>query len=202
MMVLCHTCLDKDLVWRLQRSSNHVDKVRTHYPVEKNWLITKKHRQTYVIKELSIPRAEYYCILWLTIIIFRHHNSYMLDGCWSPVRPAVFFTTQWDGTLNVWDFIIAKYPWLYSGVWWATVYCESTRQWTVRGCGFSAGNCHCTGTFWKTESATTQWETVDVCCTVSKYYQSCIVLFFPSTRYLTDNSTEKKLWRQEIESWD
>jgi dynein intermediate chain 2 len=38
----------------------------------------------------------------------KHHNSYMLDGCWSPVRPAVFFTTQWDGTLNVWDFIFKQ----------------------------------------------------------------------------------------------
>jgi dynein intermediate chain 2 len=35
---------------------------------------------------------------------YRHHTSYVTDGCWSPVRPGVFFTTQWDGSLNVWDF--------------------------------------------------------------------------------------------------
>jgi dynein intermediate chain 2 len=34
----------------------------------------------------------------------KHHTSYVTDGCWSPVRPGVFFTTQWDGSLNVWDF--------------------------------------------------------------------------------------------------
>ncbi|EDO40075.1 predicted protein [Nematostella vectensis] len=29
--------------------------------------------------------------------------SYLTDGCWSPSRPGVFFTTKMDGTLDVWD---------------------------------------------------------------------------------------------------
>ncbi|GAB1598530.1 dynein intermediate chain 3, ciliary [Argonauta hians] len=33
------------------------------------------------------------------------HSSYLSDGCWSPVRPAVFFTTKVDGTLDVWDIL-------------------------------------------------------------------------------------------------
>lgn len=31
--------------------------------------------------------------------------SYLTDGAWSPVRPAVFFTTKMDGTLDIWDFV-------------------------------------------------------------------------------------------------
>eukprot|EP00118_Oscarella_pearsei_P004729 m.20661 g.20661 ORF g.20661 m.20661 type:complete len:748 (+) comp28058_c0_seq1:430-2673(+) len=35
----------------------------------------------------------------------RQHRHYVTDGCWSPTRPAVFFTTQWNGTLDIWDFV-------------------------------------------------------------------------------------------------
>lgn len=34
--------------------------------------------------------------------------SYMTDGCWSPVRPAVFFTTKMDGTVDVWDYLFKQ----------------------------------------------------------------------------------------------
>ena len=34
--------------------------------------------------------------------------SYLTDGCWSPVRPAVFYTTKMDGTLDIWDFIFKQ----------------------------------------------------------------------------------------------
>lgn len=33
-----------------------------------------------------------------------NHTSYLMDACWSPTRPGVFFTTKRDGTLDVWDF--------------------------------------------------------------------------------------------------
>ena len=31
--------------------------------------------------------------------------SYLTDGCWSPTRPSVFFTTKMDGTLDIWDIM-------------------------------------------------------------------------------------------------
>ena len=34
--------------------------------------------------------------------------SYLTDGTWSPVRPAVFFTTKMDGTLDVWDYLFKQ----------------------------------------------------------------------------------------------
>ena len=47
---------------------------------------------------------------WLKLFpfTFRQHMSYMTDGCWSPVRPAVFFTTKMDGTLDVWDYLFKQ----------------------------------------------------------------------------------------------
>ncbi len=34
--------------------------------------------------------------------------SYLTDGCWSPTRPAVFYTTKMDGTLDIWDVIFKQ----------------------------------------------------------------------------------------------
>uniref|UniRef100_A0A0E9RS69 Uncharacterized protein n=1 Tax=Anguilla anguilla TaxID=7936 RepID=A0A0E9RS69_ANGAN len=34
--------------------------------------------------------------------------AFLTDGCWSPVRPSVFFTVKMDGTLDVWDFLFKQ----------------------------------------------------------------------------------------------
>lgn len=36
----------------------------------------------------------------------KYHDSYLMDACWSPVRPAVYFTAKTDGTLDVWDLLL------------------------------------------------------------------------------------------------
>ncbi|EDV28257.1 uncharacterized protein TRIADDRAFT_20628 [Trichoplax adhaerens] len=43
-----------------------------------------------------------------SIMWSKYHMSYLTDGCWSPVRPAVFFTTRMDGTLDVWDYLFKQ----------------------------------------------------------------------------------------------
>ncbi|CAL8102283.1 unnamed protein product [Calicophoron daubneyi] len=43
------------------------------------------------------------CIMWTA-----HHENRLSDGCWSPVRPAVFFSTRLDGSLDVWDVIFKQ----------------------------------------------------------------------------------------------
>ncbi|NXF71405.1 DNAI2 protein, partial [Sclerurus mexicanus] len=40
-----------------------------------------------------------------SIMETKYHTSYLMDGCWSPVKPAVFFTARSDGILDVWDFL-------------------------------------------------------------------------------------------------
>lgn len=42
------------------------------------------------------------------IISTRYHDTYLTDGCWSPSRPGVFFTTKADGSLDVWDFLLKQ----------------------------------------------------------------------------------------------
>lgn len=34
--------------------------------------------------------------------------SYLMDACWSPVRPSVFFTVKMDGVLDVWDILFKQ----------------------------------------------------------------------------------------------
>jgi len=41
----------------------------------------------------------------VTTVACRNHMSYLTDGCWNPVRPAVFYTTKMDGSLDVWDIM-------------------------------------------------------------------------------------------------
>ncbi|NXS62969.1 DNAI2 protein, partial [Brachypteracias leptosomus] len=43
-----------------------------------------------------------------SIMSTKYHLSYLTDGCWSTVRPSVFFTTRSDGTLDVWDFLFKQ----------------------------------------------------------------------------------------------
>ena len=40
--------------------------------------------------------------------MIRYHSSYLTDGCWSPTRPGVFFTTKSDGSLDIWDYMFKQ----------------------------------------------------------------------------------------------
>ncbi len=41
-------------------------------------------------------------------VLSRYHSSYLTDGCWSPTRPGVFFTTKSDGSLDIWDYMFKQ----------------------------------------------------------------------------------------------
>ncbi|XP_035157563.2 dynein axonemal intermediate chain 2 isoform X2 [Callithrix jacchus] len=43
-----------------------------------------------------------------SIMWTKYHMAYLTDAAWSPVRPAVFFTTKMDGTLDIWDFVFKQ----------------------------------------------------------------------------------------------
>uniref|UniRef100_K7FRI5 Dynein axonemal intermediate chain 2 n=1 Tax=Pelodiscus sinensis TaxID=13735 RepID=K7FRI5_PELSI len=43
-----------------------------------------------------------------SIMWTKYHMAYLTDGCWSTVRPGVFFTAKMDGTLDVWDFLFKQ----------------------------------------------------------------------------------------------
>ncbi|XP_047403737.1 dynein axonemal intermediate chain 2 isoform X2 [Sciurus carolinensis] len=43
-----------------------------------------------------------------SIMWTKYHMAYLTDGAWSPIRPAVFFTTKMDGTLDIWDFVFKQ----------------------------------------------------------------------------------------------
>ncbi|XP_042337866.1 dynein axonemal intermediate chain 2-like, partial [Plectropomus leopardus] len=43
-----------------------------------------------------------------SIMWTRYQTSYLMDACWSPVRPSVFFTVKMDGVLDVWDILFKQ----------------------------------------------------------------------------------------------
>ena len=38
----------------------------------------------------------------------KYHTTYLTDGCWSPARPGVFFTSKTDGSLDIWDLLLKQ----------------------------------------------------------------------------------------------
>uniref|UniRef100_A0A3B3BWR0 Dynein, axonemal, intermediate chain 2b n=1 Tax=Oryzias melastigma TaxID=30732 RepID=A0A3B3BWR0_ORYME len=43
-----------------------------------------------------------------SIINTKHGVSELMDACWSPVRPSVFFTVKMNGVLDVWDILFSQ----------------------------------------------------------------------------------------------
>nr|XP_033817862.1 dynein intermediate chain 2, axonemal isoform X1 [Geotrypetes seraphini]XP_033817863.1 dynein intermediate chain 2, axonemal isoform X1 [Geotrypetes seraphini] len=43
-----------------------------------------------------------------SIMWTKYQMAYVTDGCWSPTRPTVFFTSKMDGTLDIWDFVFKQ----------------------------------------------------------------------------------------------
>ncbi|XP_047460178.1 dynein axonemal intermediate chain 2 isoform X2 [Mugil cephalus] len=43
-----------------------------------------------------------------SIMWTKYQTSYLMDACWSPVRPSVFFTVKMDGVLDVWDILFKQ----------------------------------------------------------------------------------------------
>lgn len=42
------------------------------------------------------------------LLTTKFSSPYLTDGCWSPVRPSVFYTTKVDGTIDVWDMLFKQ----------------------------------------------------------------------------------------------
>uniref|UniRef100_A0A3P9PQB1 Dynein axonemal intermediate chain 2 n=1 Tax=Poecilia reticulata TaxID=8081 RepID=A0A3P9PQB1_POERE len=43
-----------------------------------------------------------------SIMWTKYQMSYLMDACWSPVRPSVFFTVKMEGVLDVWDLLFKQ----------------------------------------------------------------------------------------------
>ncbi|XP_072226733.1 dynein axonemal intermediate chain 2 [Leuresthes tenuis] len=43
-----------------------------------------------------------------SIMWTKYQMSHLMDACWSPVRPSVFFTVKMDGMLDVWDILFKQ----------------------------------------------------------------------------------------------
>uniref|UniRef100_A0A7N6FGR4 Dynein, axonemal, intermediate chain 2b n=2 Tax=Anabas testudineus TaxID=64144 RepID=A0A7N6FGR4_ANATE len=43
-----------------------------------------------------------------SIMWTKYQMAYLMDACWSPSRPSVFFTVKTDGVLDVWDILFKQ----------------------------------------------------------------------------------------------
>ena len=42
---------------------------------------------------------------FVILLLFSSYTENLTDGCWSPTRPSVFFTSRQDGVLDAWDIL-------------------------------------------------------------------------------------------------
>jgi len=54
--------------------------------------------------------GDWTCKVWMQdiktpIMSTKYEMCYLTDGCWSPTRAGVFFTTKMNGVFDVWDFL-------------------------------------------------------------------------------------------------
>jgi len=54
--------------------------------------------------------GDWTCKVWMQdiktpIMSTKYETCYLTDGCWSPTRAGVFFTTKMNGVFDVWDFL-------------------------------------------------------------------------------------------------
>ena len=44
-------------------------------------------------------------LYFVILLLFSSYTENLTDGCWSPTRPSVFFTSRQDGVLDAWDIL-------------------------------------------------------------------------------------------------
>ena len=49
-----------------------------------------------------------YIIHGYRLILIQNYPHHLTSAAWSPTRPSVFFTTNMNGTLDIWD-LMAKH---------------------------------------------------------------------------------------------
>lgn len=69
----------------------------------------------------------YHDDIWKNPLIeTKYSENYLTDGCWSPTRPGVFFTTSTDGSFSVWDILHSHSKPVVSLQLTSSLHCVST----------------------------------------------------------------------------
>lgn len=88
------------------------EKITTAYTGHHGPIYALQRNSFYTNKFLSV--GDWTARIWSEdakespIIWTKYSPSYLTDGCWSPTRPAVFFTSSATGTLDVWDILFKQ----------------------------------------------------------------------------------------------
>lgn len=91
-----------------RKAKNPADRIVQTYPGHLGPVYTVRRNPFFQKNFLTI--GDWTAKIWsedlrTPIMWTRNHSSYLMDGCWSPTRPGVFFTAKMDGTLDIWDYL-------------------------------------------------------------------------------------------------
>jgi dynein intermediate chain 2 len=94
-----------------RKSKNPNEKIMHTYTGHHGPIFALQRNPFFVKNFLTV--ADWSCKIWIEdirspIMSTNYHSSYLTDGCWSPTRPSVFFTSKHDGTVDVWDYLFKQ----------------------------------------------------------------------------------------------
>mmetsp|Transcript_27129 Transcript_27129/g.55272 ORF Transcript_27129/g.55272 Transcript_27129/m.55272 type:complete len:571 (-) Transcript_27129:175-1887(-) len=94
-----------------RKSKSPADRIGAVYPGHHGPIYALERHPVFVKNFLTV--GDWTARIWMDdlktpIMTTKYHASYLTDGCWSPTRPGVFFTTKMDGTLDIWDYFFKQ----------------------------------------------------------------------------------------------
>eukprot|EP00658_Telonema_sp_P-2_P008706 TRINITY_DN13293_c0_g1_i1.p1 TRINITY_DN13293_c0_g1~~TRINITY_DN13293_c0_g1_i1.p1 ORF type:complete len:570 (+),score=149.52 TRINITY_DN13293_c0_g1_i1:224-1933(+) len=92
-----------------KKSKNPHDRIQNVFAGHHGPIYSLQRHPAFAAKYfLSI--GDWTCKVWMQdiktpIMSTKYEMCYLTDGCWSPTRAGVFFTTKMNGVFDVWDFL-------------------------------------------------------------------------------------------------
>jgi len=92
-----------------KKSKNPNDRIQGLFAGHHGPIYSLKRHPAYAAK-FFLSIGDWTCKVWMNdirtpIMSTKYEMCYLSDGCWSPTRPGVFFTTKMNGVFDVWDFL-------------------------------------------------------------------------------------------------
>jgi len=92
-----------------KKSKNPNDRIQSIFAGHHGPIYSLQRHPAYAAK-FFLSVGDWTCKVWMNdirtpIMSTKYEMCYLTDGCWSPTRPGVFFTTKMNGVFDVWDFL-------------------------------------------------------------------------------------------------
>ncbi|KAJ3416059.1 Dynein intermediate chain 2, axonemal [Chytridiales sp. JEL 0842] len=94
-----------------KKAKNPSEKITHIYPAHHGPVYALQRNPFFTKNFMSV--GDWKAQIWVEdvkspIMSTKYSTSYLTDGCWSPTRPSLFFTSKMDGSIDVWDYVFKQ----------------------------------------------------------------------------------------------